>query len=156
MTFSQPNSFKLIVNHGEKFFYILVIIGVIFTFEDLKGRFLVDVLFIIAISYLILFIFGKFLKKVAWRIDIDFSDKEFVFYLCRTNRIEKVKFDQVEEIKVSGPVLFLYNKKKIYYSTAQYLELLPQLNQIKKLKWGKMVDLLGPDKETRAQIEQTR
>ena len=53
-SFSQPDSFKFVVNHGEKVFYLFLIIGVLFTQQELKGQFLTDVVILVSLLFLIL------------------------------------------------------------------------------------------------------
>jgi len=74
-SFSQPNFFKTIANHGEKIFYLLIFLGILFTYQDLKGQFLIDVTLLVSVLFLILIVVGKFVSKIVWRLDIDFAEK---------------------------------------------------------------------------------
>jgi hypothetical protein len=152
-SFSQPNYFKLIANHGEKAIYLLIVIGVFFTYQDLKGQFLIDVTILIIVLFLFLAIIGKFISRIIWRIDIDLDKKKIVLYLCRNASPIPIVFNKIEQIKVSGPIVFLAGNKKYYYSTKDYEEILTILNNIKKIAWGKMCNILGPDKSIRELID---
>ncbi len=152
-SYSQHSSFKLIANHGEKFFYLLVIIGIIFTYEDLKGQFLFDVTILISGLFILLFIIGKFVAKVIWRVDVDFNKEIISFNLCRESSPIVIGFSDIDQIRVSGPIVFFVDKKKYYYSTNQYKEILKTLHNVKKITWGKMCDILGPEKSIRDMID---
>ena len=60
-SYSQPGYFKLVANHGEKIFYLLAIIGFIYTYQDFKGQFLIDVVLLISGLLFLLLIIGKIL-----------------------------------------------------------------------------------------------
>ena len=152
-SFSQPKSFKLIANHGEKVFYVLLLFGILYTYQDLKGQFLIDIIILVSILFLILIIVKKFLSKVIWRFDVNFDQKRVSFYLCRNISPVHVDFTEIDQIKVSGPIVFLTKNKKFLYSTNQYLEILKIVNKVKKITWGKMCDFLGPNKSIREIVD---
>lgn len=152
-SYSQPGSFRLVANHGEKVLYILVILGVLYTYQDLKGEFLITVAILIIGLFFILAIIGKFIAKVIWRIDINFSEENIYLNLCRKASPIQIGFNKIDQIKVSGPIVFLVGKKKYYYSTNQYEEILKTLRNVKNITWGKMCDILGPEKSIRNSID---
>ncbi len=152
-SFSQPDSFKLVANHGEKIFYLLVVIGVFLTYKDLKGQFLIDVLLLIIGLFFILAIVGKFVSKIILKIDIDLIQKKVFLTLCRKTAPVHIEFNEIEKIKVSGPIVFLVGKKKYYYSTNRYNEILKALKNVKKITWGKWCDILGPNRSIREIID---
>lgn len=152
-SYSQHNSFKLIANHGEKIFYLLVIIGILFSYEDLKGQFLVDVTILISGLFVLLFIVGKFVSKIVWRIDVDFNEEILSLELCRESSPIVIRFNEIDQIKVSGPIVFYVGNRKYYYSTNQYKEILKTLNNVKNITWGKMCNILGPEKSIRDMID---
>lgn len=156
ISFSQPKSFKFIANHGEKIFYALLFLGIFQTYQDLKDKFLLDVIILITMLFLLLFIVGRFLKRVIWKFDLDFDRQEIFFYLCRTKKPIKINFSEIDYIKVNGPIIFFIKQKKFLYSTNQYTETLKILQKIKKIKWGRMCDILGPKKEIRDQVDSER
>ena len=148
-SFSQPKSFKLVATHGDKVFYVLLFIGVLYTYQDLKGQFLIDVIILVSILFFILILVAKFLSKVIWRFDVNFDQKKVSFYLCRNVTPVHVNFTEIDQIKVSEPIIFLIENKKFFYSTNQYIEVLKIVNRVKKITWGKMCDVLGPNKKIR-------
>jgi hypothetical protein len=152
-SYSQHGSFKLIANHGEKIFYFLVIIGVLFTYEDLKGQFLIDVILLMSGIFLLFFIIGKFVAKIIWRIDVDFNEEIISLNLCRKSSPIVIGFSDIDQIKVSGPIVFFVGNRKYYYSTNQYKEILKTLHNVKNITWGKMCDILGPEKAIRDMID---
>ena len=152
-SFSLPNSFKLVANHGEKIFYLLVIIGILSSYQELSGKFLVDVGILVGVLFLILIFIGKFISKVIWRIDIDFSKKKVCLNLCRKSSPVRAEFKEIQQIKVSGPIVFFIGNKKYYYSTNRYEEILKKLIKVKEITWGKMSDILGPDRSIREIID---
>jgi hypothetical protein len=152
-SFTQPKSFRFVANHGEKVFYVLCIIGVFYTYQDLKGQFLIDVIILVSILFLILYGVKIFLLKVIWRFDVDFDQEKITFYLCRNTMPIHLDFRKIDQIKVSGPIVFLFDKKKLYYSTNQYTEVLKTLQQVKQITWGKMCNLLGPKESIRKIVE---
>ena len=152
-TFSQPESFRLVANHGEKVFYLLVIIGFLYTYKDLKGQFLIDVAILITALFLLLVIVGKFVSRVIWRFDVDFTKKKIIFYLCRKGFPIYVDFLDIHQIKVSGPIVFFVENKKYYYSTNEYEEILKILKNLKRITWGKMCNILGPNESIREIID---
>jgi hypothetical protein len=147
--FLQPKSYRFIVNHGEKLFYALVLLGVFTTYNDLKGQFLIDVIVIIIILLFLLFFLGKLLKRVIWKFEIDFNENKIYFHLCRKSEIRTVNFRDINSIIVSGPIIFKIKGKKFLYSTNLYTEILPVISRVKKIEWGRFCNILGPDKEIR-------
>jgi hypothetical protein len=153
ISFSQPKSYLFFANHIDKIFYVLLLIALIVNMERMKGQFFIDVSILTAFLCILIYLFSKFIKRFSWRFDIDFNSDQISFYLCRKTDIEVINFDEITEIKVSGPIMINVNGRKIYYSTANYLDVLSTLKKVKDIKWGKMCDLLGPDKKTRSKIE---
>lgn len=151
--FSQNIAFKFIANHGEKLFYLLVIIGVLFTYKDLKGQFLIDVALLIFVLFMILFFTGKFVAKIIWRLDVDFHSGKLSLYLCRNPVPRVIDFIEIDQIKVSGPIIIFAGQRKYYYSTNQYEEILPILQRVKRIQWGRMCNVLGPNKMIRKSID---
>lgn len=152
-SFAQPRSFKFVADHGEKFFFILILFGVILTYQDLKGQFLIDVVFVFSALLIILFICTRFLSKVIWRFDVDFDKKKITFFLCRSASPILINFTEIDEIKVSGPIVFFYDNRKLYYSTNQYTDVLTTLLRVKRITWGRMCNILGPDESIRKIVD---
>ena len=152
-SFAQPKSFRLMAEHGEKVFYVLFIIGFFYTDKDLKGQFLIDVIILVSILLFILHVVKRFLSKVIWRFDVDFDKEKITFFLCRNTSPIHIDFGEIVQIKVSGPIVFLFNNKKLYYSTNQYTEVLRTLQRVKQITWGKMCNILGPNESIREIVE---
>jgi hypothetical protein len=155
-SFSQPPSFKLVANHGEKVFYGIVFIGVLSTYQDLRGQFLIDVIILVSILFTILFMVAKFLSKVIWRFDVNFDSRKVSFYLCRSTSPIYINFTEINQIKVNGVIIFFIKDKKLFYSTKQYIEVLKILNRVRNITWGKMCDILGPNKSIRQVFDRER
>lgn len=78
----------------------------LFTYQDLKGDLLYDVIILAGVLSLILALFGKFIAKLIWRLDVDFNKEKIIFYLCRKNDPIHVDFHEIQRIKVNGPIVF--------------------------------------------------
>lgn len=152
-SFSQPKSFMLFFRYIDNVFYFMSIIATLLSYYNLKGQQFKDVLIIMCTLVLIVVLFGKFLSKVIWRVDIDFRKEEIKFYLCRKDNPICVHFSKIERIVVSGPIFFYFEKKRYLYSTNKYYEILPILKTVKSINWGKMCDSLGPNKLIRDKID---
>lgn len=153
-TFSQHKSFKYLMNNIDKIFFILIILGIVFTYKNLSGQFFVDVLCLIIFLTILILISNLLIKKLVWKFSIDFNKRTILFFLCKKNDPIQLLFSEIKNIKANGPIIFHCNDRNLYYSTKEYVKTLKILNRIKPIQWGNMCNLFGPEKSIRKKIDE--
>ena len=89
------------------------------------------------------------LTKFAYKIIVDFNSRKVQLHLHRSETIVTVDFDDIESIRVNGYIIFTLKERKVFYNDLQDSNLLKCLNKIKKIDWGSLCGLWGPNKNLR-------
>ena len=152
-TFSQPKSIIFVVKHGGKICLAILLFMFLVSLVDNKesGYFNRSVHVIIILGILI-YLVGRFLKKFAYKILLDFKSRKIRFYMNRSKDIVTINFDDVQRIRVNGYIIFVFEEGKVLYSGELSNEILTCLNKIVKIDWGFLCALFGPNKCLREKI----
>jgi hypothetical protein len=150
-SFSQTAAQRFISKYLDKIVWILILFLATYTVL-IVGRIsfygIISLLFLCTLPYF----FGKIQKKFAHQIILDFNQNSALLYMNRSNEIIKFDFEDLENIRLNGYIIFVLKEKKVFYAESQNKELLKCLNKIKAIKWGFLCSLLGPDKNIRDEI----
>jgi len=155
-TFSQPKSYIFIVNNGGKI--CLVVLLFMISIALIKNKDIDSLsrsLHVIIFLCVLMYVTGRFLRKFAFKIVVDFESQNIRFYMNRSTNVIVANFDDVRSLRVNGYIIFTLNKRKVFYSGEPGEDILICLNRIKKIHWGFLCSLLGPSKELRDALRQT-
>jgi len=147
-SFSQSRAKRLIANHLDKLIWVCILFLAAFTivkigYLSLYGTILL--LFLCTISYL----FGSIQNKFAYKIILDFNSRKVELHMHRSESIIAVDFEDIKSIRVNGYIIFALQERKVFYNDLQNNNLLRCLNKIKKIDWGSLCALWGPNKNFR-------
>jgi hypothetical protein len=149
--FYAPKTEKFVANHLEKIFSVFLIVPIFFFF---KGELSLNTLLSVILLYITpLFIFIITQRKFAFKISIDFESQKIQFHMYRSNELIELNFNQIDEIRINGYVIFKLCDKKIFYKSLQNNKLFERINRIKKIKWGILCNIWGPSKEIRDKFQ---
>lgn len=130
-----------------------MIFGFLYTYQDLTSFQFRAVIEICVGLIFVMFLVSWLLKRAIHEFSINWPEKKIVFYFYRTKTPVTVNFEEIQGIKVNGPIYFKIDGKSKLFSTNKYTDVLAELRKIKEIEWGKFCDLLGPDKDTRSEID---
>ena len=85
---------------------------------------------VIALSILGLII-DRFLRKVAYKIIIDFDESVIEFYMCRSGKAKKYSFRSIKAISINKYVIFVFENGKILYNLGQNEEFNRSIDRLK-------------------------
>ena len=147
-SFSQSSSKRFIANYLDKIVWVCILFLVAFTivkvgYLSLYG--IIILLFLCTIPYL----FGKIQQKFAYKIIVDFNSRKVRLHMHRNEAIIAVDFDDIKSIRVNGYIILALKERKVFYNDLQNSNLLKCMNKIKKIDWGSLCGLLGPNKNVR-------
>jgi hypothetical protein len=131
----------------------LMIIGFLVTYQDMATFQIKTVIEICVALTIVLFLVSRLLKSAIHEFSINWPDKKMQFYFYKTKTPLTVQFEDIQGIKVNGPIFFKINGKSKLFSTNKYKTVLTELRKIREIEWGKYCDVLGPDKNTRSEID---
>ncbi len=144
-SFSQSSAKRFIANYLDKIFWICILF--LFAFTILKVGYLsIYGIFILLLLGTISFLFGKFQKKFAYKIVIDFNSSKVILHMHRDEAIISVDFDNIKSILVNGYIILTFKDRKVFYNDLQNICLLKCLNKITKIDWGFLCSIWGPNK----------
>ncbi|MCD4743040.1 MAG: hypothetical protein K8R67_11260 [Desulfobacteraceae bacterium] len=152
--FYAPKIERFIGNHFEKssiFFMIITILTFLFYKDDIT---IISVLFIFCFIISGMFIFIKIQQKFAYKIIVDSNSHNMQFHMYRSNDIIQINFHELSNIRVNGYVIFKLTDRNIFYKDIQNHKLFKCINRIKKIKWGVLCIVWGPNKRVRDKIKQ--
>lgn len=114
---------------------------------------------ITAISVLIVFLLGlfflfeKYIQKYIETIHINFSNRSVEISLLRCNKTKIIPFDDIITIKVNGLVRIQTKEKTFLYKDLRNDGLFCGLNNIKKIEWGYLCKIFGPNSILRNELK---
>ena len=101
------------------------------------------------------YLYGKILKKFAYKIIVDFDSSKLLLHMYRS-KIITADFEDLKSIRVNGYVIFMLEDGKVFYNDLRNKDLLACLNKIVNIRWGPLCALWGPDKEVRDSLDALR
>lgn len=114
---SQPGIYIFITKHFGKilsFAFLLMLIVAITYQENLN--YITRLFHIIIVLSVAGFIVDRFLRKVAYKIIIDFDESTIEFYMCRSKETKKYDFHLIKSISIKKYVTFVLANGKILYN----------------------------------------
>jgi hypothetical protein len=58
----------------------------------------------------------RYLRRVAYKIIIDYSNKKISFYMCRNYNVKEYSFSAILAIKIKNHIRFVFDKDKVLYN----------------------------------------
>lgn len=150
-SYLQSGTKRFIADHLDKIVWICIFFLFVFTILQVGYLSLYGIIFLLFLC-LISFLFGKFQQRFAYKIIVNFTSRSVRFHMHRNKNIVEVDFDDIKSIRVNGYIIFAFNKKKIFYNDLRNSNLLKCLNKIKKIDWGSLCGLWGPEKNLREKL----
>jgi len=133
--FSLPDSIKLIIKHGGKIFFVIVLF--IITVALIGGRAYLNLIVVHLILLLSLtFIVDRILRNFICDLTLDFFSRKIQFTLCRSEEIIYITFDEIKKIKINAYVTFTLNGRKLFYNGELTNNFLSCLSKVKVISWG--------------------
>jgi Ca2+/Na+ antiporter len=152
-SFAHSAGYIFAIKHLGKFLVITILIIV---FAAYKGN--LDILATICailVLCLLYYCVDKLLKKIAYKINIDFTSGRLWFHMNRSEDIITNTFDDIKNIIVNFHISFVLEEKKILYNDLQNKELLKCINKIRKIHWGPLSVLFVTDKDLRESLKKS-
>jgi hypothetical protein len=153
-SFSQSKLQRLIANHIDKFIWGCIFFIMVFAIlRVFRVGFLSTYAIIILILLLILpYVFTKLQRKFAYKIIINFDSQVLQLFMHRSGEAITADFNEIENIRVNGYIIFVLKNKKVFYNDLQNIELFNCLNRIKQIYWGALCSVFGPNKSVREKV----
>lgn len=129
---SQPGIYIFVTKHLGKIllcsflFMFMVAIAYKEDFEYIKRLFHI----IIVLSFIGLIV-DRFLRKVAYKIVIDFNESTIEFYMCRGGEPKKYGFHLIKTVSIKKYVIFVLEDGKILYNLGQNEEFDRSIDRLK-------------------------
>ena len=129
---SQPGIYIFVTKHLGKIllcsFLLMFMVAIAYQedFEYIKRLF-----HIIIVLSVIGLIVDRFLRKVAYRIIIDFNESTIEFYMCRSGEAKKYSFRLIKAISINKYVIFVLENGKILYNLGQNEEFKRSIDRLK-------------------------
>lgn len=129
---SQPGIYIFVTKHLGKIllcsFLLMFMVAIAYeeNFEYIKRLF-----HIVIILSVIGFIADRFLRKVAYKIIIDFNESIIKFYMCRSSEVKKYNFRLIKAISINKYVIFVIDNGKILYNLGQNEEFKRSIDRLK-------------------------
>jgi hypothetical protein len=128
----QPGIYIFVTKHLGKIllcsflFMFMVTVAYQEDFEYIKRLF-----HIVIVLSVIGFIVDRFLRKVAYRIIIDFNENTIEFFMCRSGETKKYSFRSIKDISIKKYVIFVLENGKILYNLGQNEEFKRSIDRLK-------------------------
>lgn len=129
---SQPGIYIFITRHVGKIlfcsFLLMFIVAAAYQENIEYMKRLLNIVIILSIIGLIL---DRFLRKVAYKIVIDFNESTIEFFMCRRGESKKYSFHSIKSISINKYVTFIHENGKILYNLGQNEEFNHSINRLK-------------------------
>jgi len=129
---SQPGIYIFVTKHLGKIllcsFLLMFMVAIAYqeNFEYIKRLF--HVFIVLSVIGLVV---DRFLRKVAYRIIIDFNESTIEFYMCRSGEAKKYSFRLIKTISINKYVIFVFENGKIIYNLGQNEEFKRSIDRLK-------------------------
>jgi len=150
-SFSQSSSKRFIANHLDKIVWVCILFLVAFTIVKVGYLSLYGIIILFLLCTIVI-LFSKIQQKFAYKIIVDFKSSNIRLYMHRSKFIITAGFDDVKSISVNGYIILALKGKKFFYNDLKNTNLLNCLNKIRKINWGFLCNLWGPNKHVRDAI----
>lgn len=144
-SFSGSNAALFFANNFEKFSIVVCVIlficGFLLNNSNFYGLFAL-IFFLILLTFAFIKVANKFVHKIV----IDFNSQKIELHMFRSNEAILRSFAALKKIRVNGYIIFIFDNKKVFYNDLRNLELFECLNKVRKIEWGGLCSIWGPDK----------
>ena len=147
-SFSQSSAKRFIANHLDKIVWICILFLLALTIEEVGYLSLYGIIILLVLCT-ISYLFGRFQKKFAYKIIVDFNSGKVQLHMHRREAIISVNFDDIKGIRVNGYIILTFKEMKVFYNDLQNINLLKCLNKITEIEWGFLCSIWGPSKNVR-------
>lgn len=147
-SFSQSSSKRFIANYLDKIVWICILFLIAFTILKVGYLSLYGIIILFFLCTIPI-LFSKIQNKFAHKIIVDFNSRKIRLHMNRSENIVKAAFDDIKSIRVNGYIIIVFKERKVLYNDLGNSNLLKCLNKIKKIEWGALCGLWGPDKNMR-------
>ena len=114
---SQPRIYIFVTKHTGKILFLSFLLMFIAAIVHQKNfEYIKRVFHIVIVLSLIGLILDRFLRKVAYKIIIDFNESTIEFFMCRSGEAKKYSFHSIEAISINKYVKFVFENGKILYN----------------------------------------
>ena len=140
---------RFVINNLYKLFLLFFgFIGIIIMVDEtiIIKNIASYILLIIAIGIVI----DRFHRKVVYEIEIYPEIKEISLKVYRSHENIKLRFDEIDQIRINGYASILFNQRKLFIGVKIDKELLDILSKIRQIKWGAFCFIFGPSKNLRS------
>jgi len=150
-SFSQSSSKRFLANYLDKIVWVCILFLIAFTilkvgYWSLYGTIILFFLCTIPI------LFSKIQKKFAHKIIVNFNSRKIRLHMNRSKNIVTATFDDIKNIHVNGYIIIVLKERKVFYNDLKNSNLFNCLNKIRKIEWGALCGLWGPDKNVRDEL----
>lgn len=117
---SQPGIYIFVTKHLGKIFFcsFLLMFIVAITYQE-DFAYIKRLFHIVIVLSMIGLIVDRFLRKVAYKIIIDFNESTIEFYMCRSSEAKKYGFHLIKTISIKKYVIFVLENGKILFNLGQ-------------------------------------
>lgn len=119
-TISQPWVYIFITKHLGKLFFcaflLMIIVAIIYQEDFAYIKRLFHIVIVLSVIGLII---DRFLRKIAYKIIIDFNQNTIEFYMCRSGEANKYNFNFIKTIAIKKYAIFVLDNRKILYNLGQ-------------------------------------
>lgn len=129
---SQPRIYIFVTKHLGKILlcsFLLIFMVAIAYQEDF--RYIKKLFHIVILLSVIGLIVDRFLRKVAYRIIIDFNKNTIEFCMCRSDEAKKYNFRLIKDISINKYVIFVLENGKIFYNLGHNEEFKRSIDRLK-------------------------
>jgi len=129
---SQPGIYIFVTKHLGKIllcsFLLMFMVAIVYQKEF---EYITRLFHIVIVLSVIGLIVDRFLRKVAYRIIIDFHENTIEFYMCRSGEVKKYSFHLIKAISLNKYVIFVLENGKIFYNLGQNEEFKRSIDRLK-------------------------
>ena len=134
-SFSLPRSVIFAVNNGGAITFLLLLL--VFVLAVIGEKSLQRISVCIIIMGFMTILVGKFMKRFAQCIRIDFASKTLVFVMFRSGDEININFKDLERIRANVYISFILNNgRKIFYNNPDDKDIYYCIDNVKKIEWG--------------------
>ncbi len=129
---SQPGIYIFVTKHLGKIlfcsFLLMFMVAILYREDFGYIKRLFHIVIVLSVIGLIV---DRFLRKVAYKIIIDFNESTIEFYMCRSGEAKKYSFRLIKAISINKYAIFVFENGKILYNLGQNEEFNRSIDRLK-------------------------
>lgn len=91
--------------------------------------------FLIFTAFLVIFT-ERFHRKVAYKLNIIHESQTITLKMYRSEKEVVVNYDQIEQIRINGYLIFVVNGKRLFFGGRVDQKLVNEVKKIHTIRWG--------------------